>query len=110
MTRPFLLLIISFALTNCDTRINSDNQFKDTLNLKNLANKDTLFIDACIHNHCGGEWGGCLESNKIYRQENNYFVVFTNGMTVWNGDTIIDPKKTKSITKTLTKSDIKYHY
>ena len=28
-------------------------------------------------------------------------------MTVWNADTIIDPKKIKSITKTLTYSDMK---
>ena len=99
---------MTFVLTRCDTKTVSDKDFSFHQTLENLPDKDTLFIEACIHHHCGGEWGGCLEWNKIYRQSNGYGLTFVNGMTVWNGDTIIDPKKTKSITKTLTDSDIKH--
>ena len=86
----------------------SDKDFSRVQLLENLADKDTLLIEACIQHHCGGEWGGCLEWNKIYRKTNGYGVTFINGMTVWNGDTIIDPKKTKAMNKTLSDSDIKH--
>lgn len=95
------LILIPLALASCKTN------FSNSQTLENLEDKDTLLIEACIHHHCGGEWGGCLEWTKIYKQGNSYSVKFTNGITVWNADTIIDPKKTKSITKTLTNSDMK---
>ncbi|MBS1636886.1 MAG: hypothetical protein JST26_13295 [Bacteroidetes bacterium] len=95
-----------FVLLNCSPNRNSTQAFKDKQTLENLSEKDTLLIVACIHHECGGEWGGCLEQNKIYRQGNSYAVKFTNGITVWNGDTIIDPKKINSLTKTLTDTDI----
>mgnify|MGYP000141343739 CR=1 FL=1 len=33
-----------------------------------LADNDTLYIYACKSKGCGGEWGCCLELNKIYKK------------------------------------------
>ena len=99
----YLLVFFStIILVSCATVDNNVDQ-----KMMGLADNDTLYIYACKSKGCGGEWGCCLELNKIYKTSNdNYTVSLLKGIRVWNADTIADSSKV-IITKDLTESDQK---
>lgn len=98
--KSFLAFIFIISLTSCSTL---DNKVEERM--LGLADNDTLYIYACKSKECGGEFGCCLELNKIYKtSSDNYTVSYIKGIRVWNRDTIADSCKV-IITKDLTESD-----
>ncbi len=105
MKKVVIIIIVIFTITSCGTDLKDD--FRYTPKLANLLQNDTLFIEACIHHECGGEWGGCLEQNKIYQKGNIFSVDFITGIKVWDKDTIRDQNKMTKTSKALNELDIK---
>lgn len=99
----FLLVFVFISIVvSCSTL---DNNVEEKM--LDLADNDTLYIYACKSKGCGGEWGCCLELNKIYKTtDDNYAVCYIKGIRVWNRDTIADSSKI-IIAKELSDSDQK---
>ena len=97
-----LVFIIIIILVSCSTADHNTHE-----ELLNLTDNDTLYIYACKSDGCGGEWGCCLELNKIYKTTQDKFEVsYIKGIRIWETDTIRDSSKVV-ITKDLTNTDQK---